>query len=202
MNSKRIFFGMLGLLVLLTGLVAGSVILGDKMMQKQSSKLVEVKLEDRLLQEQQTALIQASNDIKKYSTLQQIAQTIVPEDKDQARAVREIISYAQAANIPIDSVTFPSSSLGQVVPKASSSTAATPLTQVNPVSGVSGLYEMPITVVSKLDSPIAFGQLVTFLASLENNRRTAQVVSIVITPSSLNPKLLTFTLIINVYLKP
>lgn len=215
MNSKRVFWILIGLQVLLAiGVIAGTV-LGDSLLQKQSAKLVSLKLDSKVLDEQQTTLVQANKDIIKYADLEKIAKTVVPQEKDQARVVRQIISYAGDSGIPIQNITFPSSTLGQVQPKAttgasgSTGSSSTPVptnssasSQLKAVDGLTGVYQLEVTVQSDSAKPVTFSQLIDFLTKLENNRRTAQVTGIAVTPDAKNRKLITFSLIVDVYVKP
>lgn len=202
---------MLGAVVVVTGLTAASVILGSSMLQKKSAELVELKLQDRLIEEQEIALLQAKKDIEKYQELDEIAKSIVPQDKDQAKTVREIISLADQAGVKIASIGFPDSSLGTKIPLLSPSTnsdgttqapavQAPPLTQVKPVDGIKGVYEMSVDI--NVTTDITYLQLIDFLTRLEQNRRTAQITSIGITPNNFNRNLLNFNIQMNVFVKP
>jgi hypothetical protein len=212
MNSKRVYFIMIGALVLSFGLLIGAVVFGDSLLKKKSSDLMGLKLENRVLDEQQVSLIQANKDIQKYAELEKTANAIVPQDKDQARTVREIVKLAEESNIPISSISFPSSTLGQpaaVAPKtaagdtpAKAAPAAPSITQVKPVEGMTGVYQMEIAVQSEASRPVPYSSLITFLSKLENNRRTAQVSTITITPFAQNINLVTFNLGINVFIRP
>jgi hypothetical protein len=211
MNSKRVFYIMIGLLILLASVGIGGVVLGDKMLKKQSDKLVALKLDNKVLDEQQTELLQAKKDVEKYSSLEVIAKTVVPQDKDQARTVREIVNLASAAGITLSTISFPPSTLGAVVPKAvvtpdssSSTTKSTtpPVTQVKAVDGIPGVYQLEITVGTDNTNPIPYSRLIDFLTKLEQNRHTAQVSTISVLPSAKNRDLVSFTLTVNAYIKP
>jgi hypothetical protein len=219
MNSKRISFIMIGLLAFLAVASIAVVILGNMLLQKQSTQLTDLKVQNEILEQQQTALLRANKDVQKYSELEKLAKSIVPQDKDQAKAVREILKIAEESNIPISSIAFPSSSLGSTVPKsttggsatnspaATGSTGSTPttstsVTQVTPVTGSPGLYSMDITVQSDANNPRPYQNLITFLSNLERNRRTAQVSQLVITPYTKDIRLLSFSLSIKVFIKP
>ncbi len=211
MKSKQVFYGMIGLVVIMFGVVVATAVLGDGFLRKQSDKLVELKLENEVVESQATSLLQAKKDIEKYSELESIANQIVPQDKDQARATREIVSIADQAGVNIASIAFPDSTLGQVPkkdPKASTSTTTTPApaatteTQVKKVDGIPNLYQLEITVTSDTTNPTNYARLIDFLSKLEQNRRTAQVSSISIQPLATNRSLLNFTLTVTVYIKP
>lgn len=203
---------MIGLCGLLCLAVIGILVVGDSMLKKQATKLTELKLEDHLLDEQQAALSQATKDIAEYEELEQVAKTVVPQDKDQARAVREIIALARESGIPISTISFPASSLGSkpTQPKTTegeakpSTSAPSPITQAKPVEGVSGVYALEMIITPNAEARISYYQLLEFLKRLENNRRTAQVTSVKVTPvtaEAANP-FITFTLTINIFVKP
>jgi hypothetical protein len=211
MKSKQVFYGMIGLVVIMFGLVVATVVFGDSFLRKQSDRLVELKLENEVIETQATSLLQAKKDIEKYSELESIANQIVPQDKDQARATREIVSIAEQAGVKIASIAFPDSTLGQAPkkdPKATTSTTTTPPTttttetQVKKVDGIPNLYQLEITVTSDTSSPTSYSRLIDFLSRLEQNRRTAQVSTISIQPLATNRSLLNFTLTVTVYIKP
>lgn len=210
MSSKKVFFGMVGLVGILSIVLIATVVAGDKLLRKQSDKLAALKLEDQVIESQQASLIQANKDLQKYAELKSIAKQIVPQEKDQARAAREIISLAEQSGIKIASLTFPASTLGQTVPKAAApaeseatpKAATPPVTQVKPVDGIKGLFYLDITIASDGNQPVSYPKMVDFLKRLEQNRRTAQVSQISIQPDPRNRTGLNFTLTVTVYIKP
>lgn len=222
-NSQKAYYGMIAGTVLAFSLLTATVVLGDMWLHKRSDQLRSVKLDTRLLDEQQVSLAQANKDIAKYADLESIANAIVPQDKDQAKTVREIIKLAEESNIPITSISFPTSNLGAAAQPttttstdtssnnktstsdSSASTSAAkvpPVTQVKAADGISGVYQMEINVQSDSSVAVPYADLLKFLEQLEQNRRTAQVSNITVTPSTKDPGLVTFTLIVNVYIKP
>ncbi len=209
MTPKRAYFAMIGTLIVFGLLFGATVVMGNKQLEKKSARLLELKVDNLTLDEQQRSLIQAKKDIEKYADLHNITMAIVPQEKDQARTVREIINIADAAGVKIGSVTFPSSTLGQTQAKPTTPTegekpvaAAPPITQVKPVDNIKGLYALEIKVQSDASAPVPYSKLIDFLGRLEQNRRTAQVTTITIQPSNLSRDLVTFNLAINVYIKP
>lgn len=213
MNSKRVFQIMLSCLLLSGVLTIGGVVFANRLLQRSAERLHDLKLENHVIEDQQLSLIRAKQDIEKYSGLQRIAEAVVPQEKDQARAVREITSFAQANGITIANISFPTSELGQATaapaaPPADGSTApaaptAPPLTQVAPVKGIPGVFQLEIAVQSDDERPVTFGQLTGFLERLEHNRRTAHVSNISIRqPIQQDRSKLAFTLTVNVYIKP
>jgi hypothetical protein len=227
MNSKRLYLVLLGVIaVLLLGLLVGAYNI-NKLLGSQATKLTAAKAQSMSLQQEQQSLIKAKQDIKSYTSLQQITEAVVPEDKNQAEAVREIVNIAAANGVSLASITFPASTLGAGVvpttgsaatpaatpapaaPSAASSPAATStspttgdLSQLTPVANIPGVYQLAITVAGDSTKPVQYNQFIAFLSALEHNRRTAQVSSITLTPDSKDPNQLTFTLGISEYIKP
>jgi len=212
MTPRKAFFITLGSFILIVVFSVSGIVLGTSKLKSKSAELVELKLQDRLVEEQEIALIQANKDIEKYQELEAIAKAIVPQDKDQAKTVREIINIAELSKIKISSITFPDSSLGtkQAAPvptttdgaagDATPKIQAPPITQVKPVSGINGLYQLEVTLAVDQITP-TFNQMIDFLSRLEQNRRTAQVSTISINPGA-NRNLVEFNLTMNVFVKP
>lgn len=209
MNSKKVYYVNIALLALLTVGIFVSTFFALNMLKNESAKLVEKKLQNRIQDEQQVALKQANNNIKKFTELDTLARTIVPQDKDQAKAVREIVEIAKASDIALSTVSFPASTLGQSKTSTKTSgTATTPKTtansetQVKPVAGLKGVYNMEITIVQATDKPTNYAGLIKFLERLENNRRTAHVSDVTVIPDNTNSNKLSISMILNVYIKP
>lgn len=205
MTTKRIYWVMIGVDVILACGILGSVVLGDKMLKKQSDVIISKKLENAVLENEQSALKQAKVDLEKYTELKQIAKQIVPQEKDQALTTREIIIMAESAGVNIGSIGFPSSNLGSAAKKPADSTAASApsaISQAKPVTGIKDLLELQIVVTSDTNKPSTYNQLISFLSKLENNRRTAQVSQISIQPDAKNTSSLNFSLTLTLYIKP
>lgn len=215
MTSRKMYYVMISLQVILVGVLLGVVLLGNSYLKSQSDKLVAAKLDSTSLNEQQTALIKAKKDLEKYRELQDIAKSIVPQDKDQAKAVREIVGFAQESGVTLESITFDDSSLGQAAAapaapapggEATTSTPATAapaVTQSKPVPGIPGVFSVPITIVSTKNNN-QFSNFISFLSKLENSRRTAQVEKISITPgvTPAGQEYINFSLTVNIFVKP
>jgi hypothetical protein len=211
MSSKHVYFGMIGCLVLLLGAIIGGTYFANQQLQQQAKKLQDYKTQQEVLRREQTGLVKAKKDIARYSELEKIAKSIVPQDKDQAQTVREIIKIAGEAGIKPTSISFPASSLGNTAP-AGAGAAVTPkpaagaskqsLSQLTPVKGMNGVYNLQITVLTDTNAPVPFSRFLDFLTRLENNRRTAQVSSIVLQPLTQDRNNITFTLTVDEFIKP
>jgi hypothetical protein len=202
LNSKRLYFVFVGIIVVLIGLTIGGAVMADKVFQSKSDELVKQKAESQALSTKQQQLIADKRDIKTYAELSKIARTIVPQDKDQALAVREIAKLAHESGIPrLSSVSFPTSTLGTTA-SGTPTSSANRLTQLTPVKGISGVYDLQITIQQVQEDSVSYNTFITFLEKLEQNRRTAQVSNIIITPGDKNPDQIAFTLTIDEFIKP
>lgn len=220
MTSKRTFF-LLAFLLLLTvaGMVGGAYAINSALSQR-SSKLVALKAQSQALDQEQLTLNNTKKEIQKYAGLEQIVSTVVPQDKDQAEAVREIANLAAENNVILGAITFPTSTLGSGLTSVpSTSTAATPapaptavnlnstankLSQLSPVKSIPGVYALTITVQSsskETEFPL-YSNFLNYLQALEKNRRTSEITGISISPDTRNPNQLSFTLTLEDYIKP
>lgn len=218
MNSKQMYFGFIALI----GLLFITVLIGaygvNGLLVKRANTLMTLKTKNEAQAQEQQRFELAKRDIKKYSDLEQIAKAVVPQDKNQAEAVQELVKIAAANGVVLGSITFPPSTLGGGAGPVSSSSAVTPsaspsnagggqnkLSQLLPVKGIPGVYQLTITISSDQGRPITYNQLLSFLSALEHNRRTAQVSSISIHPSTATAQHTTytaFTITLNEYIKP
>ena len=212
MTSKRYFYVLSGCFGLVFCLLIACAVGGNMLLEKQAKKLSDLKVENQLVEKQQTALIQAKKDVEKFDEIDKITKSVVPQDKDQAKTVREIVAIANQYNVPIKSVTFQNSTLGTAAPATTNTSAAnadtaTPtkatqpvVSQAKPVDGIPGVYTLEVQVASS--GSVNYQDFLRFLESLEKNRRTAHVVGVNINPSDDGRLIEDFTLTLNAYLKP
>ncbi|HTB49266.1 MAG TPA: hypothetical protein VK712_04245 [Verrucomicrobiae bacterium] len=216
MSSKRLYFALVGVITLLFVALVGGAYGANSLLSTQATKLTALKAKSQAQSQEQVSLIEAKKDIQKYASLAQITSSVVPEDKDQAETVREIVNIAAANNVSLSAITFPASTLGTSSSAATGATTAAPaptaatnlnssttkLSQLLPVTNIPGVYDLQITVQGDPNKPVQYSSFINFLSSLEHNRRTAEISTITIAPSSTNANLLTFALTLNEYIKP
>lgn len=212
MNSKRFFYVMITFFVL--SIIGGGAMLyfANSILQKRSSNVVSLKLESSEVEAQLSAYRAAKKDVEKYHYLSTIISSALPQDKDQARSVREIYLLAQQAGITVKSIQFPASTLGAVVAlPAAGATAAprpagSPITQAKAVTGLPGVYSIETIVIPYADTKnyiITYSQLISFLQKLESNRRAMQVANLQLNPLGQNASdSISFTLTLNLFIKP
>lgn len=220
--GKRLHYILLASIgLLLIGLAAGAYG-ANALLTSRADKLTALKAKSQAQAQEQISFINAKKEIKQYAGLQKITQAVVPADKDQAQAVREIVNIAAANGVSLTSITFPASTLGAGISGNSTGSAGTPaqaapaagssktesgagtgkLSQVTPVKNIPGVYSLLITVQSDSSKPVPYHSFISFLSALEHNRRTAQINTIILQPKANNRDLLTFTLTLNEYIKP
>lgn len=192
MNSKKIYYVILSLCVVLLLGLAGSVYVGLGLLQEKSQELKQAKLEREAIGNQELSLLRAINEIEEFSELEQVARSVIPQEKDQARTVREIISIARQSGVSINSIVFPTSDLG--------SDDDSVISQASPVRGLPGLFELQLSV--QITEDTGFNQFISFLEGLEQNRRTSQVKSVSITPDQNARDQVRFSINLAVFLRP
>lgn len=75
--------------------------------------LVEVKLEQISLEEQQKRAFEASNALEEYGELSNVVKQVAPTEKEQEKIIAELYKIADENNIAIQSLAFNSSDLGE-----------------------------------------------------------------------------------------
>lgn len=196
MSSKRFYYLLVGCLGLLLIAALAGAYFGRESLVTRNAELSKLKARVVALDNQERSLVLAKKDIEQYKELQDVAESIVPQEKDQARTVRELVSIAESVGVTVNTISFPSSNLGD---KTKKTTSAPGVSQVEPVKGIPGLFELDLTVSSTV--PVDFPTLNSFLERLETNRRTSSISTITIIPEQ-DSSLLTFELTLKIYIKP
>lgn len=197
MTSKRLYFLMLAIVGLLIAGLLGGAYAVTSLLTSESKQLVSNRLNAEVLSQEQTDLVNARTEVQRYQQLATIAKSVVPADKDQAQTVGQIVAIAGANGINLSSISFPASTLGNGTKSGSPD-----LSQLTPVKEVAGVYALPLTLTSDSTKPVAYSKFISFLSALEHNRRTALVQSITIQPNDKDRSTLSFTLLLNEYIKP
>jgi hypothetical protein len=208
-NLRLIFIGSIALCVI--SFLAISF-LGLSVLANKSTALVNLKAQSQTSNIQLSNLEESKKEIEKYAYFKTVAKTVIPSDKNQAEAVLEIFQIANASGIAIQSITFPASTLGLTTTLAqqdatSTSSTKSAITQAKPVSGIPGLYSLELTITPQSGTTaapaqqITYSKMLAFLKGIENNRRTAQITQVDIQPAD-NNQSLSFTLTVNIFIKP
>lgn len=210
MTAKKLYFSMIGLLVVFIIAAGAMIYFGTSFMKKSSESLVNAKLDNYAAEEQERNFVKAKKDLEKYKDLSALVAKILPKDKDQARAVSELYKMAAESNISIDKIQFPSSTLGQKVTTPTtgsdaSKTTTTPttptntVTQAKAVEGLKSVLGIDIEIASGKN--LKYEDMIKFLQKIESNRRSMQVKKIVVHPD-LEKNVLNFEVTITTFVKP
>jgi len=199
MKAKQLYFVLLACCCVAVIALFGVGYEANQLLSQQASKLSKLRADSQAASMQQTSILEDKRDITKYSELNTIAESVVPQDKDQAQAVQEIVNIANANGINnLSAINFPTSTLG-----ITTSGAPKPgFTQLIPVTGISGVYNFQITITQDATDSVPYSDFLNFLTGLENNRRTAEVTSINVTPDIEHSGNVSFTLIVDEFIKP
>lgn len=201
MKARQLYFVLVAACCLIGASFLGVAYGADKLLGHQASRLSRLRADNDAAGMQVTALTQDKRDIARYGELNTIAESVVPQDKDQAQAVRQIVNLAAASGIAkLSSVTFLTSTLGMTGAGTHSSNPN--LTQLTPVKGISGVYGLQIVITQSPGDSVPYSSFLNFLTKLEHNRRTAQVSSITVQPDPQQLNDVSFTLIIDEFIKP
>lgn len=213
MSSSRmrlILMAGLGLSILIFLLIGFS---GKNMISNMSQKMVELKLKNTTANAQLANLASAKKQVEQYAYFNDVAKTVLPSDKNQAQAVLDISQMADESGIAIQSITFPTSTLGVAAEKktdedAAKASTSTAISQAKPVEGISGLYSLSLTITPQsgpgtpADKQVTYGKFLDFLSRIENNRRTAQIASVTVQPATGTAGQFSFQITINIFMKP
>jgi hypothetical protein len=202
--------------LVLLALLGGTYSLNN-MLKSRAATLGKERQQIAIMDAQETSLKKAKADIQKYQQLAATAKSIVPQDKDQAQTVREIVKLADQNGVDLGGFSFPASTLGTTSPTVSSTgsstgssgttTPSSALThkatesQLTPVPGIPGVQSLQIIVSSDSQNTTPYSSFLSFLEALEQNRRTALVTSVTITPDPKIDGFISFTLTLEEYIK-
>lgn len=219
-NSKTIRLLLISGLALAVAAFLATLFIGLSVLKGKSNSMVDLKIKTQTADAQLSNLEKAKKQVQQYAYFKDVAKTVIPSDKNQAEDIIEINRLAGEAGISIQSITFPNSTLGLTTSTTSatatdattSSSSKTAISQAKPVSGISGLYSLELTITPESSSTappskqLTYDKMLDFLNRIENNRHTAQITEVDITPSSTGNSVLgsgfTFVLKLNIFIKP
>jgi len=219
-NSRTIRLLLIAGIALLVVIFLATTAVGLSILKSKSNSMVELKVKSQTADLQLSNLEKAKKQVQKYAYFKDVAKTVIPSDKNQAEDIVEINRVANEAGISIQSITFPTSTLGlttsttsaTTTDATSSSSSKTAISQAKPVTGIPGLYSLELTITPESASSapaskqLTYAKMLDFLNRIENNRHTAQITEVDITPAGTGNSVLgsgfTFVLKLNIFIKP
>src|SRR3989344_8078753 len=148
-SARQLRFLLLGLFAICLVIFIAVAVMGLNNLSQKSSQLVELKLKNKTLETQLTSLAAAKKQVEQYSYFNDVAKTVFPVDKDQAKAVFIISKFAKESKFKLGGINFPASTLGRgSAPVSATDPAATAaaISQAKPVEGIEGLYSLQLTI--------------------------------------------------------
>lgn len=205
-SARQLRFLLLGLLGLCVITIFTIAVLGLNVLSSKSSELVELKVKTKTLDAQLVNLDIAKKQVEQYSYFNEVAKTVLPADKDQAKAVLTVFKLANESGISIANITFPSSALGgNAGSRSATSSPSSAISQAKPVEGIKGLYSLQLTITPQTGASggktVTYDKFIDFLKRIERDRRTAQITQVIIKPE-LGTNAIDFTLVINIFMRP
>lgn len=192
MSAKRFYFILLALLVLSAGGIVGAFVWGKDQLKENANVVSELIAERDAQRENIIILQQAETQTNKIESVDNLLNNLLPNEKNQETLILDIIYTATSeSSIPLASITSFSFS-GSDDPNALSGT--------NPVKEISGVLEYPFSIELQ---EISYQSLLKLLYEVENNGRIIQVDTVQITPSKVDPGVLSsVNLTMKAYVKP
>lgn len=217
MNSKKLYFILIGIIVITIAGTSTLVVFANKFLSNESLKLDTARsmsqknamLDDKYKQISANSRYWQEPSRDLYVTVN----SMLPTQKSQAEAVELIQSLAteNSAGLKLNSITFPSSELGAKAPaptsspSGSSETSATPpatstkVTQTKTIKDIPGILAIETKISLKPPSgtsSIDYASFLKFIDGLTNNSRLMQV-----TELSVSPDLKGADIIVNILIK-
>jgi hypothetical protein len=182
-----------------------TIIKSNDSMKQKSVTLVSSQEDLSVEQERSLVIADMRKKLEAFSELKSTVASVLPKGKNQAQIIAEINQIAADSNLAIDTLGFPDSSIN------ASSGSGSP-TQTKPVEGLSGVFEMQISLggIKSTDpkastkSGIEYSQVLSFIKGFEKNRRSTQIRSISLSPqldSETNTYRYSLQINISVYIK-
>lgn len=198
MTSKKFFYVLLGVLVVIVLVFGFGFRLGLNRINEEKSDIADVKARVAAIDEKLALTIATQTRLEQLSFVDTIAKEVLPQEKFQPELVSQLFNLAEENEINITSLTF----TNQNITEKSGTLILPTVTQAVQLKDAPGVYTVPVTI----NSNGTYNDLINLLEDIETNRRKLQVQSIKITPLKSGSGGLTgrFTLVItlDVYVKP
>ena len=192
-GNKLIFLGLSLIQLLLLAAVGASITLGSGVLKSKSDESIQLKLESERLEKTREEYQLAKRDVDQYKYYGEIADSVIPKDKELDRVTKELVQISNELSMPINSITYPSSGLGS---NAKGAAAAGTSTQTIPVDGIPGL--LAVTANISFEKPTNYENALRFIDRLGDNRRKFQISNLSLSNSDKGVQL---TLSINIFVK-
>src|SRR5438105_12052724 len=107
LDSKKFRLVLIGLIGLSVIVFFALLYFGLSTLSQKSTKLADLKQQSQTADVQLENLKEIKKELAQYDYFKGIANTIIPNDKDQAQAVTDIFTIAKQSGFDIQGITFP-----------------------------------------------------------------------------------------------
>lgn len=185
MKPKQLYFGLLGLLVVLVVAIIAGFIWGQKLLDGQIRTLRKISGDISLETGQIERLQSLQADYQKVVPLAEKVQSVLPSQKEQSEVIAQVSTIVASNGLGLSGLTF-------------DKTEGLPTEQSQTQTGkIAGILIMPV----RFQSSGSYTKLQSLLQSLERQQRYMRVTTLDIKRDADNGTL-TFNITLEVFLKP
>jgi len=168
-KPRKTFLVMVSALLMTVALTGAGLYFADSYLANQAKSISDLRADDEVLSIDLINSQKMRDDLKRYSYIDTIADEILPNAKNQSKAILLINEMGQEVGVNIDTFTF-------------IATRDDPgdKTQTEPLEGAPDILVFPVTV--KFSG--TYSQLINWLRLAEKNQRKMQVAKIDIIPKT------------------
>ncbi len=180
-----------GLMLVVALTLLASLYFGDKRVASVANETARLKAVVEVNQKQIKVYEQTKKKVSTLDYVNELANKVLPADKEQSAIVAEISEFAKRSNLTVSQITFS---------EIAKTTGSTPATKTNLVIP-KGVQVIPVTI--QMQSGATYNDVLDFLKTIENNQRKMQLTSINLKPNLDDRQILEqVNVSMNLYAKP
>lgn len=180
-----------GLMIVVALLLLACLYFGDKRVAGVAMETSRLKAVVEVNQQQIKIYDQTKKKVATLGYVNELANKVLPPDKEQSSIVAEISEFAKRSNLTVSQITFS---------EVAKTTGAAPAAKTNLVIP-KGVQVIPVTI--QMQSGATYNDVLDFLKTVENNQRKMQLTSINLKPNLDDRQILDqVNISMNLYAKP
>lgn len=180
-----------GLMIVVALLLLACLYFGDKRVAGVAMETSRLKAVVEVNQQQIKIYDQTKKKVATLGYVNELANKVLPPDKEQSAIVAEISEFAKRSNLSVSQITFS---------EVAKTTGAAPAAKTNLVIP-KGVQVIPVTI--QMQSGATYNDVLDFLKTVENNQRKMQLTSINLKPNLDDRQILDqVNISMNLYAKP
>ena len=186
MNSKKLFYLLVAVLMILPIGIGGLIYYSLGQLDKASNQVIAAKIDTSTAEQSKNAYAKNYRLYESNKVLAEKINNLLPTDKQEVTAIQSLYDNANEFELAVTSLDFPGSDLGQDDKAKKKNKTNIDITQVEPIEDIKELknvYQIPLEVkvinlrVDDKGDPLAIStdQLLGFLNKIESNPRNMKV---------------------------